>query len=74
MEFLDIVKELNIEIDIGHYLKKTVGLCVRFINDNERYQLPPSHNIMQIKDSDEREKRVNAYFQNEAKKNGLKNI
>src|SRR6266496_4125733 len=68
MEFLDIAKELNIEIDIGHYLEKTVGLCARFINDDERYQLPPSHNIMQIKDSDERKKRVDAYSQNEAKK------
>ena len=46
----------------------------RFINDDERYQPPPSHNIMQIKDSDEREKRVDVYSQNEAKKNGLKNI
>ena len=68
MEFPDIAKKLNIEIDIGHYLEKTVGLCARFINDDERYQPPPSHNIMQIKDSDEREKRVDAYSQNEAKK------
>ena len=73
MEFPDIAKELNIEIDIDHYLKKTVGLCARFINDNERYQPPPSHNIIQIKDSDERKKQVDVYFQNEAK-NGLKNI
>src|SRR6266542_5781824 len=62
MEFPDIAKELNIEIDIGHYLEKTVGLCARFINDDERYQLPLSHNIMQIKDSDEREKWVDVYF------------
>ena len=68
MEFPDITKELNIEIDISYYLKKTVGLCARFINDDKRYQPPLSHNIMQIKDSDEREKRVDAYSQNEAKK------
>ncbi len=37
MEFLDIAKKLNIKIDISHYLKKTVRLCVHFINDNERY-------------------------------------
>ena len=61
MEFSDIAKELNIEIDIGHYLKKTVRLCAHFINDDKRYQLPSSHNIMQIKDSDEREKRVDVY-------------
>ncbi len=46
MEFSDIAKELNIEIDIGHYLEKTVGLYVHFINDDERYQPSPSHNIM----------------------------
>ncbi len=68
MEFPDIAKELNIEIDIGHYLKKTVRLCAHFINDDKRYQSPPSHNIMQIKDSDQRKKQVDAYFQNEAKK------
>src|SRR6266540_715038 len=68
MEFSDIAKELNIEIDIDHYLEKTVELCAHFINDDERYQSPPLHNIMQIKDSDEREKQVDAYFQNEAKK------
>ena len=68
MEFPDIAKELNIEIDIGHYLEKTVGLCARFINDNERYQPPPSHNIIQIKDSNERKKRIDTYSQNEAKK------
>jgi len=37
MEFPNIAKELNIEIDIGHYLEKTVGLCACFINDDERY-------------------------------------
>ena len=46
MEFSDIAKELNIEIDIGHYLEKTVGLCARFINDDEKYQPHLSHNIM----------------------------
>ncbi len=37
MEFSNITKELNIEIDIGYYLEKTVGLCTHFINDDERY-------------------------------------
>ncbi len=68
MEFSDIAKELNIEIDIGHYLEKTVELYVRFINDDKRYQPPSSHNIIQIKDSDERKKWINAYSQNETKK------
>ncbi len=68
MKFLDITKELNIEIDISHYLEKTVRLCTYFINDDERYQLPSSYNIMQIKDLDERKKRVDVYSQNETKK------
>ncbi|PKK58841.1 DNA/RNA polymerase [Rhizophagus irregularis] len=38
--------------------EKTVGLCARFINDNDRYQPPASHKIMQFKDSDEREKQI----------------
>ncbi len=62
MEFSDIAKELNIEIDIGYYLEKTVRLYARFINDDERYQPPLSYNIMQIKDSDEREKWIDVYF------------
>ena len=66
MEFPDIAKELNIEIDIGHYLEKTVGLYARFINDDERYQ-PPSNIIMQIKDSDKREKEIDDYSQRKAK-------
>jgi len=37
MKFSDIAKELNIEIDISHYLEKTMGLCTHFINNNKRY-------------------------------------
>ncbi|RIB10232.1 hypothetical protein C2G38_2250893 [Gigaspora rosea] len=68
MEFPDIAKELNTEIDISHYLEQTVGLCARFINDDERYQPPSSHKIMQLKDSDKKEKQIDAYSQKEAKK------
>jgi hypothetical protein len=68
MEFPDTAKEFNTGIDIGHYLEKTVGLCAHFINDDERYQLPSSHKIMQLKDLDEKEKQIDAYSQNEAKK------
>ncbi|GES94261.1 DNA polymerase family B-domain-containing protein [Rhizophagus clarus] len=53
--------------------EKTVGMCARFINEDDRYQLPPSHKIMQLKDSDEKEKQIDTYSQDEAK-NGLKNI
>ena len=73
MEFPNIAKELNIEIDISHYLEKIVGLCAHFINDDERYQPPPSHNIMQIKDSDERESEL-MRIPRTRQKNGLKNI
>ncbi|GES76982.1 DNA polymerase family B-domain-containing protein [Rhizophagus clarus] len=73
MEYADIAKELNMEIDINYYLEKTVGICARFINEDDRYQPPPSHKIMQLKDSDEKEKQIDTYSQDEAK-NGLKNI
>ncbi|RIB08439.1 hypothetical protein C2G38_2211662 [Gigaspora rosea] len=45
-----------------------VGMCARFINEDIRYQPPPSDKIMQLKDSDEKEKQIDAYSQKEAKK------
>ena len=68
MEYPDFAKEHNMEIDINHYLEKTAGLCARFINDNEKFQPLTSHKIMQIRDSDEREKQMDAYSQREAVK------
>ncbi|GES83053.1 DNA polymerase family B-domain-containing protein [Rhizophagus clarus] len=68
MEYADIAKELNMEIDINYYLEKTVGMCAHFINEDDRYQPPPSHKIMQLKDSDEKEKQIDTYSQDEAKK------
>ncbi|GBB88743.1 hypothetical protein RclHR1_15320007 [Rhizophagus clarus] len=56
MEYVDIAKEQNMEIDINYYLGITVGMCACFINDDDSYQPPPSHKIMQIKDSNVREK------------------
>ncbi|RIB22901.1 hypothetical protein C2G38_2033211 [Gigaspora rosea] len=38
MEFPDIAKEFNMKIDINYYLEKTVGLCARFINNDDKYQ------------------------------------
>ncbi|CAG8507135.1 18063_t:CDS:2 [Cetraspora pellucida] len=35
MEFSDIAKEQNIEIDINYYLEKTVGMCACFINKDK---------------------------------------
>ncbi|RIB05477.1 hypothetical protein C2G38_2219571 [Gigaspora rosea] len=39
-----------------------------FINEDDSFLPPPSDKIMQIKDSDEKEKQINVYSQNEAKK------
>ena len=55
------------EIDISYYLGQTVGMCVRFINEDDSFQPLPSDKIMQIKDSDQREKEVNDYSQKKAK-------
>ncbi|RIA96631.1 hypothetical protein C1645_815172 [Glomus cerebriforme] len=68
MEYADNAKELNMEIDINYYLEKMVGMCTRFINENDIFQPPPSHKIMQLKDSDEKEKQIDTYSQDEAKK------
>ncbi|GET51198.1 DNA polymerase family B-domain-containing protein [Rhizophagus irregularis DAOM 181602=DAOM 197198] len=66
MEYADIAKEKNMEIDINYYLGTTVGMCARFINEDDRYQPPASHKIMQLKDSDEKEKQTDKYSQDEA--------
>ncbi|RIB01987.1 hypothetical protein C2G38_2229118 [Gigaspora rosea] len=65
MKYANIAKEFNMEIDINYYLEKTVA---RFIIDDNRYQPPSSHKIMQLKDLDEKEKQIDAYSQKEAKK------
>ena len=67
----DITKEQNMKIDINYYLGTTVGMCARFINEDDRYQPPPSDKIMLIKDSDKREKEIDDYSQRKAK-TGLK--
>src|SRR4051812_46381227 len=67
MEYASIAKEQNMEIDIGYYLEQTVGMCARFINEDDSFQPPPSDKIMQIKDSDEREKQIDEYSQRKAK-------
>jgi hypothetical protein len=68
VKYADIAKESNMEININHYLEKTTGLCARFINNDDKYQPPTSHKIMQIVDSDEREKQIDTYSQKEAVK------
>ncbi|RIA85332.1 hypothetical protein C1645_741670 [Glomus cerebriforme] len=73
IEYSEIAKEFNMEIDIGHYLEQTVGICTRFINKDNRYQLLPSDKIMQIKDSDKKKRRL-MIISRERQKTGLKNI
>ena len=46
-------------------------MCARFINEDDRYQPPPKDKIMQIKDSDKKEKEIDDYSQRKAK-TGLK--
>ena len=41
---------------------------IRFINEDDKYQLPLLHKIIQLKDSDEKEKQIDQYSQDEAKK------
>ncbi|CAB4492569.1 unnamed protein product [Rhizophagus irregularis] len=68
MEYAGIAKEKNMEIDINYYLGTKVGMCACFINEDDRYQPPPSHKIMQLKYSDEKEKQIDKYSQDEATK------
>ena len=42
-------------------------MCAYFINEDNSFQLLPSDKIMQIKDSDKREKEINDYSQRKAK-------
>src|SRR3954451_17380878 len=67
MEFANIAKEFNMEIDVSYYLEQTVGMCARFINEDDMFQPPPSDKIMQIKDTNEREKQIDDYSQRKAK-------
>ncbi|CAJ0824409.1 5349_t:CDS:1 [Entrophospora sp. SA101] len=69
MEFVDVVKELNKELDLSHYFENTItALCARFIMYDKRYEPPPTDEIMQISDLDEKYKQIDIYTQNKAKK------
>ncbi len=37
MEYADIAKEQNMEIDINYYLGITVGMRTHFINEDDKY-------------------------------------
>jgi hypothetical protein len=68
MEFADVAKELEKELDLYHYFKKTIiGLCARFIMYDKRYEPALSDKIMQIKDLDEKYKQIDDYAQKKAK-------
>ncbi|CAI2199867.1 12076_t:CDS:2, partial [Funneliformis geosporum] len=51
---------------VGIIWSITVAMCARFINENDNYQPHLSYKIMQIKDPDVREKKIDKYFQDEA--------
>ena len=47
MEFADVAKELEKELDLYHYFEKTiVGLCARFIMYDKKYEPASSSRIM----------------------------
>ncbi|CAG8516724.1 13516_t:CDS:2 [Cetraspora pellucida] len=53
---------------IPYRVKSMLELCVQFINEDKKYQPLSLHKIMQLEDSDEKEKQIDAYSQKEAKK------
>jgi hypothetical protein len=67
MEDADIAKKQNMKIDINYYLGTTVAMCACFINEDDSFQPLPSDIIMQIKDSDKREKQIDINSQKKAK-------
>ena len=59
MEFADVAKELEKELDLYHYFEKTiVGLCARFIMYDKKYEPASSSRIMRIEDPDEKYKQI----------------
>src|SRR5207244_236244 len=69
MEFVNVAKELNKELDLYHYFENTItALCARFIMYDKRYEPTSADKIMQISDLDEKYKQIDIYAQNKAKK------
>src|SRR5436305_15301843 len=68
MKFADVAKELEKELNLYHYFKKTiVRLCTRFIMYDMKYKSASSSRIMRIEDPDEKYKQIDDYVQNKAK-------
>ena len=62
MEFTNVVKELDKELDLYHYFEKTIiSLWTRFIMYDKKYEPALSDKIMQIKDPDEKYKQIDDY-------------
>ncbi len=69
IEFADVAKELNRELNLSHYFENTInGLCARFIMYDKKYEPSSTDKIMKITDSDEKYKQIDTYAQNKAKK------
>ena len=68
MEFVNVAKELDKELDLYHYYEKTIiGLCTWFIMYDKKYESIPISRIMQIKDPDEKYMQIDNYTQKQAK-------
>ena len=39
MEYPEVTRRLDKKVDVDYYLKSVIGLCARFINYDDRYQL-----------------------------------
>ncbi|CAG8663201.1 564_t:CDS:2, partial [Cetraspora pellucida] len=75
MEFVDVAKELNKELNLSYYFENTItALCARFIMYDKRYEPPSTDKIMQISDLDEKYKQIDIYAQNKWLESYIKEI
>ena len=68
IEFVDVMKELDKELDLYHYYEKTIiSFYTRFIMYDKKYEPTSISIIMQIKNSDEKYMQIDNYAQKQAK-------
>ena len=64
MEFVNVAKELDKELDLYHYYEKTIiGLYIQFIMYDKKYESTLISRIIQIKDPDEKYMQIDNYTQ-----------
>src|SRR6266542_2841999 len=67
IEFVDVMKELDKELDLYHYYEKTIiSFYTRFIMYDKKYEPTSISIIMQIKNSDEKYMQIDNYAQKQA--------